>query len=54
MTLANLKKENDWKKALIIRLGIGDDWGVLDWLNWNTFSEEEKRRRLNLTVSKLF
>ena len=51
---STLKKENAWKKAMIIRLGIGDDWNVLDWANWHTFSEEEKRRRLDLTTSKLF
>jgi len=47
----SLKEKNEHKKAHILRLGHGDDWGVLDWDNWETFSEEEKQYRLNLVLT---
>ena len=47
----SLKEKNEYKKSRIIKGNYKDDWGVLKWDIWHTFSEEEKEKRLNLVLT---
>jgi len=46
-----LKERNEIMKAKILKGNYKDDWGVLKWDIWHTFSEEEKKKRLLLVLT---
>lgn len=45
------KEKNDWK-ARMLKAGLGN-YGLEMPEDWNTLSEDEKERRLNLVISQL-